>query len=44
MPLGSAGYVNIRSSSGGITLLEEDDFFRNRTVVSLNDVSHLAGT
>ena len=33
----------MRSSSGGITVLEEDDFFHNRTLVSLNDTSHLAG-
>lgn len=42
LPLESAGYVNLRSSSGGITVLEQDDFFHNRTVVSLNDTSHLA--
>lgn len=42
LPLESAGYVNVRSNSGGITVLEQDDFFHNRTVVSLNDTSHLA--
>ena len=42
LPLESAGYVNLRSTSGGITVLEQDDFFHNRTVVSLNDTSHLA--
>lgn len=42
MPLESAGYVNVRSNSGGITVLEQDDFLHNRTVVSLNDTSHLA--
>jgi probable phosphoglycerate mutase len=41
MPLESAGYVNLRSSSGGITVLAEDDFFHNRAVVCLNDTSHL---
>jgi len=41
LPLESAGYVSMRSSSGGITVLEQDDFFHNRAVVSLNDTSHL---
>jgi len=42
LPLESAGYANMRASSGGITVLEQDDFFHNRTVVSLNDTAHLA--
>ncbi len=41
MPLEAAGYVSLRSSSGGITVLEEDDYWHNRRVVSLNDTSHL---
>ena len=41
MPLEAAGYVAFRSTSGGITVLHEDDFFHNRAVVSLNDTSHL---
>lgn len=41
LPLESAGYVALRSTSGGITVLEQDDFFHNRAVVSLNDTSHL---
>ena len=41
MPLESAGHVNFRSTSGGITVLEEDDFFANRSVVRLDDVAHL---
>lgn len=41
MPLDSAGYVNLRSTSGGITVLEEDDVFHNRAVLSLNETSHL---
>ena len=43
LPLDSAGYVHMQSSSGGITVLEEDDSFHNRTLLSLNDTSHLAG-
>lgn len=41
MPLDATGYVNFRSSSGGITLLSEDDFFHNRAVLSLNETDHL---
>jgi probable phosphoglycerate mutase len=41
MPLQSAGFVNFRSRSGGITHLQEDDFLRNRTVRFLNSTSHL---
>lgn len=41
LPLESAGFVNFRASSGGITVLEEDDFFANRSVVRLDDTGHL---
>lgn len=41
MPIEAAGYVWFRSSSGGITVLHEDDFAHYRTVASLNDTSHL---
>lgn len=41
MPLEAAGYAAFRSTSGGITVLVDDDFFHNRVVVSLNDTSHL---
>ncbi len=41
MPLESTGYVNLRATSGGITVLEEDDFFANRGVVRLDDTAHL---
>ena len=42
MGLDDAGVVNFRSSSGGITELRQDDYFNNRAVVRLNDLSHLA--
>ncbi len=42
LPLESAGYVNLRSTSGGITVLEQDDFFHDRGVVRLDDTAHLA--
>jgi 2,3-bisphosphoglycerate-dependent phosphoglycerate mutase len=41
MPLEAAGYINVRASSGGITLLAEDDFLRNRALTYVNDTSHL---
>jgi probable phosphoglycerate mutase len=43
MPLESAGWVNFRSSAGGITHLREDDELFNRQVVSLNGRTHLNG-
>ena len=42
MPVEAAGYVAFRSTSGGITTLQEDDFLRNRAVIALNDTSHLS--
>ena len=42
MPLDSAGRVAFRFTTGGITTLHEDDYFHNRTVAALNDISHLA--
>lgn len=44
MPLESAGFVNFRSSAGGITHLHEDDFLRNRAVRFLNSTTHLNST
>jgi probable phosphoglycerate mutase len=41
MPEESAGFVNFHASTGGITHLQEDDFWRNRCVMLLNDTSHL---
>jgi probable phosphoglycerate mutase len=42
MPLEATGYMNVRSSSGGITELVEDGFFHNRQISRLNDTAHLA--
>lgn len=44
MPLEAADYIAVRSSGGGISLLQQDDTFHNRTIVSVNDTSHLRGT
>ncbi|MFI7632880.1 histidine phosphatase family protein [Nonomuraea sp. NPDC049400] len=41
MPITAVGYASFRVASGSITTLREDDFFHNRTVVSLGDTRHL---
>ena len=41
MPLESVGHVVFRSESGAITVLHEDDYFRNCSVVTLGDATHL---
>jgi probable phosphoglycerate mutase len=41
MPLDAMGYFAVKSTSGGITHLFEDDVFANRGILSLNDTSHL---
>lgn len=41
MPIDAAGSVSFRAPSGSITELREDDFFHNRQVVRLGDVTHL---
>ena len=42
MPVEAAGFVSFPAKSGSITHLRQDDFWRNRSVVSLADASHLA--
>jgi 2,3-bisphosphoglycerate-dependent phosphoglycerate mutase len=41
MPIDSAGYIHVKSTSGGITHLSEDDVFYSRNIASLNETSHL---
>lgn len=43
MPLEAASHINVRATSGGISRLVEDDFFRNRQIHTLNEVTHLEG-
>ncbi|GAA2101719.1 MULTISPECIES: histidine phosphatase family protein [Brevibacterium] len=43
LPLHSLEHMRLRAAPGGITILAEDEFFRNRSLVELNFVSHLAG-
>ncbi|ADY65245.1 histidine phosphatase family protein [Agrobacterium tumefaciens] len=41
MPIDSVGYVSFPASSGSITHLRQDDYWQNRGVIALADVSHL---
>lgn len=41
MPIEAAGLVNFRFTSGGISVLTEDDYFGNHRISELNDVRHL---
>jgi probable phosphoglycerate mutase len=41
MPLDATGKIAVKSTSGGITHLVEDDVFHNRIVASLNETHHL---
>lgn len=41
MPLEAAGYVKFKASAGCIAHLREDDFFHDRQVLTVNDLSHL---
>ena len=43
LPVAACAYASFRSSAGGITVLHEDDRFRNRTLHTMNDRSHLLG-
>lgn len=42
IPIDGAGFVAFAAGSGSITHLHQDDFFRNRSLVRLADMSHLA--
>ncbi len=41
IPIDAAGFVAFPAKSGSITHLHQDDFFRNRSLVRLADISHL---
>jgi len=41
MPIHAAGHVAFPVPSGSITTLREDDYFHNRAVVTVGDVTHL---
>lgn len=42
IPIDAAGFVAFPVKSGSITRLRQDDFFRNRAVLSVGDMAHLA--
>jgi probable phosphoglycerate mutase len=42
MPLEAAGLIGLPVNSGSITTLRQEAPFHNRSVVTLNDTSHLA--
>lgn len=41
IPVEALSYARFRVSPGSITVLGEDDYFRNRTLVTLNGTAHL---
>jgi len=41
VPVDHMDYVNFKATPGGITFLQEDEFFRNRNVIYLNKTEHL---
>lgn len=41
LPLEAAGYIAVKTTSGGITHLCEDDQFYNRAIMQVNDTGHL---
>lgn len=41
IPVEACGFMNFAAPSGSITHLRQDDFFCNRAMISLADVSHL---
>jgi 2,3-bisphosphoglycerate-dependent phosphoglycerate mutase len=41
IPSDALAYASFRVASGSITHLQEDDYFHNRTLVELNDTTHL---
>ncbi|MFD1703328.1 histidine phosphatase family protein [Methylopila henanensis] len=43
IPIDAAGFVSFPVKSGSITRLRQDDFFRNRAVLSVGDVAHFSG-
>ena len=42
IPIDAAGFVSFPVKSGSITRLRQDDFFRNRAVISIGDVTHFS--
>ena len=43
MPVENMDYVDFKTNPGSVTLLSEDDFFGNRTIVYVNRLDFLTG-
>jgi probable phosphoglycerate mutase len=43
MAIEDIGYIHLPVSSGSITHLRENEFWKDRAVITLGDTSHLAG-
>ncbi|MEL4375937.1 histidine phosphatase family protein [Brucella cytisi] len=43
IPIDAAGFMTFPAKSGSITRLRQDDFFRNRSVITVGDTAHLSG-
>ncbi|MFD6857074.1 histidine phosphatase family protein [Rhodococcus sp. NPDC060090] len=41
LPMSACAYASFRGRPGSITILEEDDYFYNRTLHTLGDVGHI---
>lgn len=44
LPVDALGYARFGVTPGSISVLREDDYLHNRTLVSLNQTEHLGGT
>lgn len=42
LPIDALGYARFRVTPGSISVLQEDDYVHNRTLVSMNETRHLA--
>ncbi len=42
IPVDASGFISFTAPTASITHLRQDDFFRNRALVSLGDIAHLA--
>lgn len=42
IPIDAAGFVSFPVKSGSITQFRQDDFLRNRAVISIGDVTHFS--
>ena len=43
IPVEHMGYMDFRGHSGGVTLLNEDDFWKNRNVIYLDRMDFVDG-